>query len=108
MLYFLAVGGLRVFPFTLGLTTIIDVVVVFLFTHPALTLLVRTKFFGSGHKYSGLDPVHLGQTVALARGRGAQAAREKRVKAAAKTGSGGGLMTATSAPVVTEIGRAHG
>lgn len=101
VLYFLAVGGVRGFAFTLGLTTIIDVVVVFLFTHPALTLLVRTKFFGSGHKYSGLDPVHLGQTVALARGRGAQAAREKRVKAAAKTGSGGGLMTATSAPVVT-------
>src|SRR5690625_1581261 len=101
VLYFLAVGGVRGFAFTLGLTTIIDVVVVFLFTNPTLTLLVRTKFFGSGHKYSGLDPVHLGQTVALARGRGAQAAREKRVKAAAKTGSGGGLMTATSAPVVT-------
>jgi len=101
VLYFLAVGGVRGFAFTLGLTTIIDVVVVFLFTHPTLTLLVRTKFFGSGHKYSGLDPVHLGQTVALARGRGAQAAREKRVKAAAKTGSGGGLMTATGAPVVT-------
>lgn len=101
VLYFLAVGGVRGFAFTLGLTTIIDVVVVFLFTHPTLTLLVRTKFFGSGHKYSGLDPVHLGQTVALARGRGAQAAREKRVNAAAKTGSGGGLMTATGAPVVT-------
>ena len=38
MLYFLAVGGVRGFAFTLGLTTIIDVVVVFLFTHPMLTL----------------------------------------------------------------------
>ncbi len=96
VLYFLAVGGVRGFAFTLGLTTLIDVIVVFLFTHPMLTLLVRTKFFGGGHKYSGLDPVHLGQTVALARGRGAQAARAQRSKKAAQVqagvlaGSGGG------------------
>ena len=89
VLYFLAVGGVRGFAFTLGLTTLIDVIVVFLFTHPMLTLLVRTKFFGGGHKYSGLDPVHLGQTVALARGRGAQAARAQHSKkAAAKVGAG--------------------
>ena len=48
------------FAFTLGLTTIIDVVVVFTFTHPVMTLLARTKFFGGGHKWSGLDPERLG------------------------------------------------
>jgi preprotein translocase subunit SecD len=62
VLYFLSVGGVRGFAFTLGLTTLIDVVVVFLFTKPLVTLLVRTKFFGGGHRWSGLDPAHLGTT----------------------------------------------
>jgi preprotein translocase subunit SecD len=62
VLYFLSVGGVRGFAFTLGLTTLIDVVVVFLFTKPLVTLLARTKFFGGGHRWSGLDPAHLGTT----------------------------------------------
>ena len=62
VLYFLSVGGVRGFAFTLGLTTLIDVVVVFLFTKPLVTLLVRRKFFGSGHRLSGLDPAHIGTT----------------------------------------------
>ncbi len=59
-LYTLAVGGVRGFAFTLGLTTVIDVLVVFLFTHPMLVLLSKTKFFAEGHKFSGLDPKTLG------------------------------------------------
>ena len=43
-----------------GLTTLVDVLVVFLFTKPLMSLLARTKFFGGGHKLSGLDPEHLG------------------------------------------------
>ncbi len=70
VLYTLAVGGVRGFAFTLGLTTFIDVIVVFLFTHPIMQLLVRTKFFGQGHRLSGLDPRHLGSEVPLYRGRG--------------------------------------
>ncbi len=35
-------------------------VVVFLFTKPIMTLLARTKFFSSGHPWSGLDPKRLG------------------------------------------------
>lgn len=71
VLYFLAVGGVRGFAFTLGLTTIIDLVVVFLFTHPTMQLLVRTRFYGGGHRFSGLDPEHLGASAAPAyRGRG--------------------------------------
>jgi preprotein translocase subunit SecD len=60
VLFVLAIGAVRGFAFTLGLTTLIDVVVVFLFTKPLMTLLARTKFFGGGHKLSGLDPGHLG------------------------------------------------
>lgn len=60
VLYVLSVGGVRGFAFTLGLTTLIDIVVVFLFTKPLVTLLARTKFFGQGHRLSGFDPKHLG------------------------------------------------
>jgi len=60
VLYLLASSNVRGFAFTLGLTTIIDLLVVVLFTHPMVQLLARTKFFGGGHKWSGLDPVRLG------------------------------------------------
>jgi preprotein translocase subunit SecD len=60
VLYILAVGGVKGFAFTLGLTTLIDLLVVFIFTKPIVTLLARTDFFGHGHKLSGLDPEHLG------------------------------------------------
>ena len=60
VLYFLSVGGVRGFAFTLGLTTILDVIVVFLFTHPFMQLLGRTRFFGEGRRGSGLEPASLG------------------------------------------------
>jgi preprotein translocase subunit SecD len=60
LLYIIAIGDVKGFAFTLGLTTLVDVVVVFLFTKPMVTLLARTKFFGQGHKLSGLDPARLG------------------------------------------------
>ena len=60
VLYVLSVGGVRGFAFTLGLTTLVDIVVVFMFTKPLVTLLARTKFFGQGHRWSGLDPERLG------------------------------------------------
>ncbi|WP_321575416.1 protein translocase subunit SecD [Oerskovia douganii] len=69
VLYFLAVGGVRGFAFTLGLTTLIDLIVVFMFTHPVMQLLARTKFFANGHPASGLDPRRLGATTRYA-GRG--------------------------------------
>ena len=61
VLYKFAVTDVQNFAFTLGLTTVVDVVVVFLFTKPMITLLARTKFFGGGHKLSGLDPARLGR-----------------------------------------------
>jgi preprotein translocase subunit SecD len=60
ILFILAIGSVKGFAFTLGLTTLIDVVVVFFFTKPLMSLLARTKFFGGGHRLSGLDPAHLG------------------------------------------------
>lgn len=61
VLYFVAVGNVRGFAFTLGLTSIADLIVVFLFTHPVMKLLAVTKFFASGHPMSGMDPSLLGQ-----------------------------------------------
>ena len=60
MLYEFAISDVKGFAFTLGLTTLIDVVVVFLFTKPMVTLLSRTRFYGGGHPLSGLDPARLG------------------------------------------------
>ena len=71
VLYLLASSNVRGFAFTLGLTTLIDLLVVMLFTHPAVQLLARTKFFGGGHKWSGLDPERLGAKESVRyRGRG--------------------------------------
>jgi len=64
LLYFFAVGGVRGFAFTLGLTTIIDLIIIFWFTKPALVLVSRSKFFNSGHTLSGFSPKSLGMSVA--------------------------------------------
>ncbi|WP_330166645.1 MULTISPECIES: protein translocase subunit SecD [unclassified Brevibacterium] len=68
ILYILAVGSVRGFAFTFGLAVIVDVIVVFLFTHPMLEVLARTKFFGQGHPLSGMDPRLLGVKPAAYRG----------------------------------------
>jgi preprotein translocase subunit SecD len=60
ILFIFAIGVVKGFAFALGLITVIDVFIVFFFTKPMVTLLSRTKFFGHGHKWSGLDREHLG------------------------------------------------
>jgi preprotein translocase subunit SecD len=60
LLYYFSIGEVKGFAYTLGLTTIIDIIVVFLFTKPMVTILARTRFFGDGHPLSGLDPARLG------------------------------------------------
>jgi len=55
LLYFIAVGGVRGFAFTLGLTTLIDLLVIFAFTKPMMTILSKLKFFANGHPLSGLS-----------------------------------------------------
>ncbi|WP_328297659.1 protein translocase subunit SecD [Streptomyces sp. NBC_00435] len=84
VLFIVTVGKVQGFAFTLGLTTLLDVVVVFLFTKPVMTLLARTAFFSSGHPWSGLDPKRLGAKPPLRRSR--------------RTGSGAAAAT-VSAPV---------
>ena len=59
-LYVFSVANVRGFAFTLGLVTLVDLVVVFLFTKPLVTVLARSRFFGAGHPWSGLDPQRLG------------------------------------------------
>ena len=68
VLYALTVGNVRGFAYTLGLTTLIDLAVVILFTHPMLELLAKTKFFSSGHPWSGFDSKALGATSYVGRG----------------------------------------
>ncbi|MFJ4004654.1 protein translocase subunit SecD [Streptomyces sp. NPDC090023] len=69
VLFIVTVGKVQGFAFTLGLTTVLDVVVVFFFTKPLMTLLARRKFFADGHKWSGLDPQSLGAKPPLRRTR---------------------------------------
>jgi preprotein translocase subunit SecD len=66
LLYFFAVGGVRGFAFTLGLTTLIDLLVVFIFTKPLVTILARVKFFASGHRFSGFSARSIGSKQAMA------------------------------------------
>ena len=60
VLFILAVGGVKGFAFSLGLTTLLDLAVCFFFTKPLVQLLGHTKFFGEGHRLSGLDASHMG------------------------------------------------
>jgi preprotein translocase subunit SecD len=68
VLYLLTVGNVRGFAFTLGLTTLIDLGVAMIFTHPILQLLAKVNFFSSGHPWSGFDSKALGATGYVGRG----------------------------------------
>jgi len=69
VLFFLAIGSVRGFAFTLLVTTMIDLFIVFFFSKPLMTLLGRTKYFRSGNPMSGFDPDHLGVSPEALRGR---------------------------------------
>jgi preprotein translocase subunit SecD len=55
LLYIFAIGNVRGFAFALGLTTVIDLIIVFLFTKPIITVLANLKFFREGNPMSGLN-----------------------------------------------------
>jgi preprotein translocase subunit SecD len=59
ILYYFAAGDVKGFAFTLGLSTVLDLAVVFLFTHPLVSLLSRSKAFGSP-RFTGLNAVREG------------------------------------------------
>ena len=77
ILYFLSVGAVRGFAFTLGLVTVIDVIVVFTFTRPLVTLIARSKrlsspaFTGLGHALAAPAPGAPGRSRAATTTKGA-------------------------------------
>ena len=98
VLYALSTGGVRGFAFVLGLTTVLDLVIVVLFTHPLLQTLVRSRFFGKGHPLSGLDPALLGRQVPAYAGRG-------RVRPAAERGARDGADEEVREPIAVRRAR---
>ncbi|GGF23598.1 protein translocase subunit SecD [Subtercola lobariae] len=110
VLYIVAVGSVKGFALTLGMTTVIDLVVVLMFTHPIMTLLAELPFFKDGHKASGLDPRQLGAvyrgraqfkapSATISRGKQESASRE-----AARRQTIAERRAAGSAPLVIEPG----
>ena len=60
VLYVVSVGSVKGFAFTLGLTTVIDLIIIFFFTKPLVSLLARTNYFQKGSKFSGVSPKSVG------------------------------------------------
>ncbi len=60
LLYLFAVGNVRGFAFALGLTTFIDLLVIFVFTKPILIIISRWKYFSSGGRFSGFSDKSVG------------------------------------------------
>ena len=85
ILYYLAAGTVKGFAFTLGMSTILDLVIVFLFTHPVVTLFARNKAFMSP-RISGLGAV---QKVAAERAAAERAAAATRPPARTTAGRRG-------------------
>lgn len=71
VLYIVSVGSVRGFAFTLGVTTIIDLIIIFFFTKPMVALYAKMKFFQSGSKWSGVSPRSVGMKPLVAEGKGA-------------------------------------
>ncbi len=60
VLYIFAIGVVKGFAFALGISTVIDLIVFFLFTKPMTTWLARFRFFSTGHKLSGFSAEQAG------------------------------------------------
>lgn len=75
-LYYLSIGSVRGFAFTLGLTTLVDIGVAFLFTRPLVVYVARSSWFSSGADFTGLSPSRLGVTSLTAPRGGRTAAKE--------------------------------
>jgi preprotein translocase subunit SecD len=90
ILYVLAIGDVKGFAFTLGLSTVLDLVVVFLFTHPLMVVLSRYKSFGS-NRFSGL-----GRVEHTRRPAGATASSGRELVGAGSTSRAGGQDRSTS------------
>jgi preprotein translocase subunit SecD len=71
ILYAVSIGDVRGFAFTLGLSTFLDLFVVFFWTKPLVTLAVRLPLFSTS-RISGLSPGHAGISAPASRRRPAQ------------------------------------
>jgi preprotein translocase subunit SecD len=60
VLYIFSIGVVKGFAFTLGISTVIDIAVFFLFTKPMVSWLATFRFYYSGHRFSGLSPDQVG------------------------------------------------
>jgi preprotein translocase subunit SecD len=54
ILYVVSIGDVRGFAFTLGLSTISDLFIVFFFTKPLLTVLAKVEAFDRGKRWTGI------------------------------------------------------
>jgi preprotein translocase subunit SecD len=72
-----------------------------MFTHPTLQLLARTRFFGEGHRFSGLDPKRLG-AVPLYRGAGRLRTPEDRPAVAVRAKNAGATAEAERRMTIAE------
>lgn len=60
ILYYLSVGSVRGFAFTLGLITFVDIAVAFMFTRALVTKLGNSKWMNAGSAWTGVSPTRLG------------------------------------------------
>jgi preprotein translocase subunit SecD len=60
ILYYLSVGSVRGFAFTLGLITFVDIAVAFMFTRALVTKVGNSKWMNSGSAWTGVSPTRLG------------------------------------------------
>ncbi|MGH3738137.1 MAG: protein translocase subunit SecD [Micromonosporaceae bacterium] len=69
VLYVLAIGAVRGFAFTIGLSAAIDLLILFIFTHPLVAILSKSRTFTSP-RFSGLGNVRPDSTQPATRVRG--------------------------------------
>ncbi|MEO6823092.1 MAG: protein translocase subunit SecD [Candidatus Nanopelagicales bacterium] len=60
LLFYVSVGNVRGFAFTLGLTTVVDVGVAFFFTRPLVAIVAQTRWFAAGSSWTGMSPARVG------------------------------------------------
>jgi preprotein translocase subunit SecD len=60
ILYIVSIGDVRGFAFTLGLSTLSDLFIVFFFTKPLLQILAKVKAFDTGKTWTGVGKARAG------------------------------------------------
>ncbi|HET6816073.1 MAG TPA: protein translocase subunit SecD [Mycobacteriales bacterium] len=63
VLYMVSIGDVRGFAFTLGLSTLSDLFIVFCFTRPIMTLMARMRAFDGGAAWTGVGRARAGAAL---------------------------------------------